>query len=385
MSVTFFNRLLVLGTPAHLREFQQRASRTYEREVLGKEWTEIIPISFVALHELTPLFDNDWEACDPLEIRSWPLRRLGPGRAELRFQFETRNMEAQPVFRRVAPKFPALTFRLVTMCLDDGEIDTWQMRGRKVKARRISKKIRSLHWAAASRKFKAPVDELYDDDDACDWVEFRLCDHALNGWERAATRRRWKWWNIAPLHTLNDERTIAMAMLGAIGQRKKTRRPGARTKGSTRRAFGRSRRTRCPGRRRPDGLTEDVRGEEAPDHRRISRRPVRGEPQRAAKGASGRPCCRARGGRVHQLRDARVPPAREAHCRVQSWREQLFLSPHERRYGSNAQSSSGWIRYESRNDSIFSPCRPAGRTRAQADKGENRRGMSFGRHELSQP
>ena len=235
MSVTFFSRLLVLGSPAHIREFQERASRTYEREVVGQGWTEIIPISFVALHDLTPLFDNDWEVCDPLEIRSWPLRRLGPGRAELRFQFETRNMEAHPVFRRVAPKFPGLTFRLVTMCLDDGEIDTWQMRGRKVQAKRISKRIRGLHWAAASRKFKAPVDELYEDDDACDWVECRLCDHALNGWERAGTRRRWKWWNIGPLHTLDDERTIAMAALSAmIGPQKKTRRRARRRKGARR-------------------------------------------------------------------------------------------------------------------------------------------------------
>src|SRR5262249_49606002 len=129
MASDFFHRLIVIGPDSALRTFRGRAERTYDRAVAGQEWPEHIPLSFVALHELTPIFGSSEEAFDPLDIRAWPPRRLSPRRSELRYQFQTRNMVADDAIRRTARKFPSLTFRLVTFYLDVGEFETWQMRG----------------------------------------------------------------------------------------------------------------------------------------------------------------------------------------------------------------------------------------------------------------
>jgi hypothetical protein len=58
---------------------------------------------------------------------------------------------------------------------------------------------------------------------------------------------------------------------------------------------------------------------------------------------------------VHQLRDARVPAKREAHCRLQGRRDPLFFSPDERRYGrtlkvdlAGYETSRGTIRFSAR-------------------------------------
>jgi hypothetical protein len=122
---------------------------------------------------------------------------------------------------------------------------------------------------------------------------------------------------------------------------------------------------------RTDGCTENVRGDEASHHRRISGRPVPGEPGCAPEGASSGPCCSARRGGVHQVWNPCVPPEREAHCRLQSRRTPLFLSPDERRNGRSARGRSRRIRYEPGNHSVPGSCRLAGDSRSQAGENEN--------------
>jgi hypothetical protein len=231
MASDFFHRLIVIGGDSALCAFRRRAERTYRRASAGQEWPEHIPLSFVALHELTPIVASDEVPLDPLDIRAWPPVRVSPRRSELRYQFQTRNMVADPVIRRVARKFPSLTFRLMTFYLDVGEFETWQVRGRKVARRELSAARRDAHWRAGSRKFKQPVDDLYDDDDACQWVEERIGVELLDSWDRPGARRRRNWWNAPKFHALEDERTIALAAMSQMASGKKPRR---------------RRKTRCP-------------------------------------------------------------------------------------------------------------------------------------------
>ena len=113
MAVNFFNRLIVSGPLAHVQDFQTRAERTYERTVGGETWTEHLPFSFTALQEIAPIFPED-ELFDPYEIAEWPIKPVSPRRAEVRYQFESRNVELSPAVELLSRKLPRLTFRLMT-------------------------------------------------------------------------------------------------------------------------------------------------------------------------------------------------------------------------------------------------------------------------------
>jgi hypothetical protein len=215
MAVDFWHRLVVMGGRLPLKDFERCAQRTYPRELDGKSWEEHIPLSFVALHSVTPVFPADEEPSDALDIRVWDLKRISPKRYELRFQFHTRNMQAIPVFRRVARKFPRLVFRLVTLCFDDMSYESWQLHGRHAEKRKISKQRHRVHEIAAMRRFGLTEDQLYMSDDADDWIQERMLDEAFDLWQPRGHRYRRNWWNSHEFHSLEHERVILMARLSS--------------------------------------------------------------------------------------------------------------------------------------------------------------------------
>ena len=144
---------------------------------------------------------------------------MSPRRSEVRYQFETRSVDLAPALRRLSRKLRRLTFRLVTLCLDDGDVQTWEIRAGAARERRISDRRRAFHWDAARRKFGLSSDEAYADDDATRVAEDRMCAEALGSWEKRAGRSRRLNWSGRPVFlTLDHERTSAIAAAGALAK-----------------------------------------------------------------------------------------------------------------------------------------------------------------------
>jgi hypothetical protein len=214
MAANFFNRLIVNGPPAQVRDFATRAERTFERSVGDVRWTEHYPISFIALQKIAPIFPSDEEIWEPYNISVWPVKRVSPRRVEVRYQFETRTVDLLSALRRLSRKLPELTFRLMILCLDDGDVDTWQIRAGKMRSRHVSNRRREMHWDAARRKFHLEGDEVYEDDAATYFAEERMCAEALGSWQKQRGRpRRLNWRSGEVFVKLDDERLIGLAAL----------------------------------------------------------------------------------------------------------------------------------------------------------------------------
>lgn len=229
MAVDFYHRLVVTGSMAEVREFRGRMHRQYSRTVAGRTWTELIPFSFEALYEIGPGATRVEPEVpfDPLDISVWPIRRISTRRAEIRYQFHTRNLEMHGLIRVLSRALPRLRFVLVTFCLDDGDIESYCLRKGSGQKWRIPESRREFHWDRARAKFGLPGDEIFDDDEAERWGEEEMLEEALRHWEPARSGRRTgrrNWWNRPVFHDLESERTIDMAQLSEmVGKAKRPR------------------------------------------------------------------------------------------------------------------------------------------------------------------
>ena len=126
MAVDYFHRLLVAGTTDDVRAFRRRMYREYPRTVGGKSWNEVVPFCFEALYELAPAARRvePEVPCDPYELSAWPLRRIRARLAEVRYQFQTRNLEMDGLLRALSRALPSLTFTLTTLCLDTSSVES---------------------------------------------------------------------------------------------------------------------------------------------------------------------------------------------------------------------------------------------------------------------
>ena len=125
MAVDYFHRLLISGSHQHVRAFRRDIYREYPRSLADQTWTEIVPFSFAALYDLAPDARRVDRSIphDPYELSTWPVRAISRHRAEVRYQFQTRNLEFVNLLRPLARVLPKLTFTLTTLCLDDSSID----------------------------------------------------------------------------------------------------------------------------------------------------------------------------------------------------------------------------------------------------------------------
>jgi len=214
VAVDFIHRLLIIGRTDRTRSLRRSLYREFERCVGGKSWTEIIPFSFEALYELAPRATRI-EAdipCDPYDIAAWPVRKLPDGRAEARYQFQTRNLEMAGLVGSLARTLPRLTFLLVTFCLDDSSIESYRFSAGTCRKWMMSERRIEGYWARARAKFRLAGDEVYEDEDAEQWVEEQMLKDALGHWarRRKAGLRRYRWWNRPRFHDVASERTIFM-------------------------------------------------------------------------------------------------------------------------------------------------------------------------------
>ena len=117
MAVDYLHRLIIRGPREDVRAFRRQIYREYPRRIARKSWTEIVPFSFTALYEIAPAASRiEPEAPDdPYELSAWPVRRVGSNKAEVRYQFQTRNLEMVGLIRVLSRALPSLTFTLATL------------------------------------------------------------------------------------------------------------------------------------------------------------------------------------------------------------------------------------------------------------------------------
>lgn len=191
MAVDFFHRLIVRGSQADVRAFGRRIYRQYPRSIGKDSWTEIAPFSFAALYEIAPAarrVESEIPA-DPYELCAWPVRRIGRNKAEIRYQFQTRNLEMVGLIRALSQALPSLTFTLATLCLDDSEIEAYRLKGGRMKKWIVPEDRRDFYWDRAPTKFGLAGEEAYDNEDAEHWVEEEMLHEALNHWDNGGNRR----------------------------------------------------------------------------------------------------------------------------------------------------------------------------------------------------
>lgn len=148
------------------------------------------------------------------------MRTLPEGRAEIRYQLHTRNMELIDFLRVIARALPSLTFTLMTLCLDDSSIETYRLRGRREQKWMLPERRRDFHWDRARKKFNLAGDDVYDDDEADHWAEEEMLTEAFSHWDetgrvwRNRAPGRYRWWNAVPL--LDTERKLSLLAMGLV-------------------------------------------------------------------------------------------------------------------------------------------------------------------------
>jgi hypothetical protein len=233
MAVDYVHRLLVRGPRNGILTFRREIYRRYARKIGRKSWLEIVPFSFAALYEIAPTarrIEPDIPH-DAYDMSVWPIRRIGRTQAEIRYKFHTRNLEMTDLIRVLAKARPALTFTLLTFCLDDGSIELYRFTGGRTKRWEYPEGRREFHWNRARIKFGLAGDNVYDDDKAEHWAEEEMLHEALSHWDKsggAGTRlpraRRYQWWNRPPLRDLMTEQQLFAYEIGEKLKSKVSRR-----------------------------------------------------------------------------------------------------------------------------------------------------------------
>ena len=197
--------------------FRRAMHREYPRTIAGETWTEIVPFSFSGLYDIAP-DARRVEAeipFDPYELSAWPVRTVDR-RSEVRYQFQTRNLELVDLVRLLARATPRLTFTLTTLCLDDSSIESYRFSGRAEKTWLLPDDRRNFHWERARKRFRLVGDEVYDDHEAERWAEEEMLAEAFSHWDESGRVRksrpptRYRWWNAVRLRDLETERKLSL-------------------------------------------------------------------------------------------------------------------------------------------------------------------------------
>ena len=218
MAMDLVHRLVVTGPLEAVADLSRRLVRRAVRKSGRLTWRERIPFSFRRLYQLAPAAKRidpnvPYEAYD---VSDWPLLELSGGRAEVRYQFNTRNLELFDFVRALAAQFETVTFYLLTHCLDDGEVVTCRVRGGTARRWLLPGTREDSHWNSARRKFRLSGEDLYENDEARFFAEERMRKEALEHWVTVRGPGRLEdmdreWWDSPSCRDIETERSVAVA------------------------------------------------------------------------------------------------------------------------------------------------------------------------------
>ena len=222
MALDYLHRLLVSGTPVGVRRFRDAINRVYPRTVAGETFTEMAPFSFAGLYELAPAARQVEPEIpeDPYDLSAWPVRTVEGGRAEIRYQMHTRNLELIDFIRPLARALPRLTFTLSTLLWDDTSVASYRLHRQREQKWPVPERRYDFHWERAKKKFKLPDDD--PDEEAGSWVGYEMLNEAFSHWDEAGrvrrglAPRRYRWWNAPPFRDLDTERKLSLAEIGLV-------------------------------------------------------------------------------------------------------------------------------------------------------------------------
>jgi hypothetical protein len=216
MAIDYVHRLIIRGPCKDVRAFRRHIYREYPRRIARTSWTEIVPFSFTALYEMAPAARRIEPEipCEPYDLSAWPIRPIGRAQAEIRYKFHTRNLEMADLIRVLARARRALTFTLLTFCLDDMSIELYRFSGGRTKKWEYPEGRREFHWDRARAKFGLAGDDVYDDEEAEHWAEEEMLHEALSHWEKGGGKtqpgreRRYDWSDSSPGRDLMTEKQL---------------------------------------------------------------------------------------------------------------------------------------------------------------------------------
>lgn len=216
MAVDYIHRLIVRGPRKDIVAFRRQIYRRHRRKIGPKSWIETVPFSFEALYEMAPAARRIEEGVprDPYDLSSWPIRPTGRAQAEIRYQFHTRNLEMGDLIRVLARVRPALTFTLLTFCLDDSSIELFRFSKGRTKKWEYPEERHEFHWRRARIKFGLSGDLVYEDEEAEHWAEEEMLHEALCHWEKGRGKtqpgreRRYDWSDSSPARDLMTEKAL---------------------------------------------------------------------------------------------------------------------------------------------------------------------------------
>jgi hypothetical protein len=234
VAVDYFHRLIVRGPRRDILTFRREIYRRYPRKIGRKSWMETVPFSFAGLYEIAPAARRIESKIpvDAYDMSVWPIRRLSKREAEIRYQFHTRKLEMADLIRVLARARPALTFTLLTFCLDDSSIELYRFGNGRTKRWEYPEERREFHWDRARAKFRLAGDDVYDHEAAEHWAEEEMLHEALSHWDgadsmRSDRGRRYDWWNRPRLRDLTTKRQL---FLYELNEKLKSKAPNRKAK-----------------------------------------------------------------------------------------------------------------------------------------------------------
>jgi hypothetical protein len=237
VAVDYWHRLIITGPRETVDLFRAQLRRSARRSSAGRHWRETIPFSFDRLYQLVPAASRIEPELprEPYDVSAWPIQRLLRGDAEVRYQLHTRNIELLPFVRLLSKRFSALTFRLVTFCLDDSEVASYRASDGRVRKWILPQPRRDAHWERARQKFGLAGDDVYEHDDAERFAEESMLEEAMDRWEPATDgphprRRVRNWWNRPASREIMTELYLDLAELNARLPADEEARPGRTSK-----------------------------------------------------------------------------------------------------------------------------------------------------------
>jgi hypothetical protein len=160
------------------------------------------------------------------------------GDSEVGYTFHTPNVEMHPLIKTLSRAAAALTFALVTHCLDDGDFGAFTIQQGKMRGKWLGGDWPTPFWERAAQKFNVPLDETWEDDFITAVAESWMRQGAME--IASGSRRRYDWGGGREYRDFEDERANAIRDLGlAIKEMQKQpatgRKPSRGSKASLRR------------------------------------------------------------------------------------------------------------------------------------------------------
>ena len=126
----------------------------------------------------------------------------------MRYRFHTRNMELEPLIKKLSRAERKLTFSLVTHCLDDGDFGAFSFTAGKQRGKWLGDAWREPFWQQTAERLKITVDDAYEDEYAETVAENLMRDEAM----KIATGfdRTYDWAGERVYRDLFDEQAEAM-------------------------------------------------------------------------------------------------------------------------------------------------------------------------------